>query len=80
VENITQAVARDVLADALVELSDKRVPLVGQVHDELIAEPRETHAAQTLALMTKVMKTPLPWAPGLPLDAKGCVSDRYMKA
>ncbi len=80
VENITQAVARDVLADALVELQKVRVPLVGQVHDELIAEPLEQEADGTLTRMIAVMRKPLSWAPGLPLDAKGAISERYVKA
>jgi DNA polymerase len=80
VENITQAVARDVLADALVQLQKQNVPLVGQVHDELIAEPYEQDAPNTLAKMTAAMRKPLSWAPGLPLDAKGAISDRYVKA
>lgn len=79
VENITQAVARDVLADALVELQALKIPLVGQVHDELIAEPHETHAPFTLETMTAIMRKPLSWAPGLPLDAKGIISARYVK-
>ncbi len=35
-ENITQAVARDVMADAMLTLDD--VPMVATIHDELVAE------------------------------------------
>ena len=78
-ENITQPVARHDMADALVALQNEGEPLVGQEHDELIAEPLEQDAPATLATMTAAMKKPLSWAPGLPLDAKGLIAARYAK-
>jgi hypothetical protein len=41
-ENIVQAVARDVMADALVAMDGRGVPLVATIHDELVAEVPET--------------------------------------
>jgi DNA polymerase len=80
VENITQAMARDVMAQAMVELHDMGVPLVGTVHDELIAEPYARDADDTLAQMLSVMRTTPGWATGLPLAAEGWTGPRYRKA
>ena len=78
-ENITQAVARDAMADALVALHRVKVPLVATVHDELIAEVPLAQAPFIFDLMKDLMsQTPL-WAPGLPMAADGFIARRYMK-
>ena len=75
VENIVQAVARDILAWAMRGLSHCRI--VGHVHDELILEcPRETPVQTVCAQMSQ---TP-PWLPGLPLRAEGYACSFYRKA
>jgi DNA polymerase len=77
VENITQATARDLLADAMLE-ADKLsgVDLLGSVHDEILAEVTG-HAAYARLLAT--MKVVPTWAKGLPLDAAGYVGERFGK-
>jgi DNA polymerase len=76
-ENITQAVARDVMVEAMLQLRD--VPLIATIHDELIAEVGLEEADQVLDRMLTAMRgTPL-WAPGLPVDAAGFVVKRYTK-
>jgi DNA polymerase len=79
VENITQAAARDVMADAMVTLHQRRVPLIATVHDELIAEVPETEAEDTYAVMKRVMCATPVWAPGLPMSADGFIARRYQK-
>jgi DNA polymerase len=77
VENVTQAVARDVMVEAMLKLKD--LPLIATIHDELIAEVGEDEADRTLARMLAAMReTPL-WAPGLPVNAAGFVMRRYQK-
>jgi DNA polymerase len=77
IENITQAVARDVMAEAMTQLAD--VPLIATVHDELIAEVPEDQAELVRdRLLTTMRQTPA-WAPGLPVDAAGFVVRRYQK-
>jgi DNA polymerase len=73
VENATQAIARDVLAEALVRLDDAGYPVIGHVHDELLVESLELE--EITRLMTQVPR----WARGLPLDGEGFVADRYRK-
>jgi len=79
-ENVVQAIARDVLADHMVELHREGVPLVATVHDELIAEVPEDEADATYAAMQKVMRASPAWAVDLPMDAAGFIASRYRKA
>jgi DNA polymerase len=77
VENITQAVARDVLAEAMLALFD--IPLTATIHDELIAEVLDQLAQGLLDSMLSVMRQTPFWAPGLPMDAAGFIVQRYHK-
>lgn len=74
VHNCTQAIARDVLADALLALDDEGFPVAGHVHDEVIVEG--LHDIDTVA---EVMTTASDWTEGLPLDAEGYQCPRYRK-
>lgn len=77
IENVTQAVARDVMVEAMLQLRD--LPIIATIHDELIAEIPEAAADQVLdQMLTAMRRTPL-WAPGLPVDAAGFVVRRYTK-
>ena len=83
VENVVQAIARDVLRDNVLLASKKWMPwatLVGHVHDEGVWLCREEDAEKTLTTAAAMMSAPLPWAPGLLLDAEGVITHRYFKA
>ena len=71
-ENITQAVANDLLRNALRQLSD----VVLHVHDEIVLETSDPDAPNTLK---QVMCTPPDWAAGLPLSAEVETMTRYGK-
>lgn len=79
VENITQAVARDVLAANLSHVEAAGYKIILSVHDELITEvprfPNDFNADGLAALMA----TPPNWAKDLPLAAAGFESSRYKK-
>lgn len=75
VENVTQAVARDILAEALVRLVRSGREVVGHVHDEILVRGPATD----LDAVTKLMVQQPTWAPGLPLDAEGFPTKRYRK-
>ena len=79
VENITQAVARDVLVDKMVALHAQGIRLIAQVHDELVAEAPEADAPHIYNLMQQEMSSPVTWGPLLPLAAAGFVGRRYVK-
>ena len=74
VENIVQAVSRDILAFAMRTLS--HCFIVGHVHDELIIEcPKDVSLDSVCEQMGR---TP-PWMPGLLLRADGYETQFYKK-
>jgi DNA polymerase len=77
VENLTQAVARDVMVEAMLGL--RGLPLIATIHDELIAEVPEDAADGVLDNMLTVMRQTPSWAAGLPVDAAGFIVRRYQK-
>lgn len=74
VENIVQAVSRDILAHAMRTLSYCQI--VGHVHDELIIEC--TPDVSLDAICEQMGRTP-PWIPGIELRADGYECAFYQK-
>lgn len=80
VENCVQAVARDCLAENIGKLEASGCPVVFHVHDEVIIEKDISGPAEKeLERVCGIMSQPIPWAPGLPLNADGWVGDYYTK-
>ena len=77
VENITQAIANDVLRAAMLAAKEDGYPLVLHVHDELVAETPQ--GLFELDSLLRLMERPLHWSAGLPLKAAGYVATRYRK-
>ena len=75
VENITQAVARDCLAESMLALDDAGYTQLATVHDEIIMEMK----GGTLIEAEKIMGEAIAWAPGLPLRGDGFETKYYMK-
>ena len=78
VENITQAVARDCLAESMLALDDEGYLQLATVHDEIIMEAH-TEGNRTLKKAEEIMARPLDWAPGLLLRGDGFETKYYMK-
>jgi DNA polymerase len=78
-ENITQAVANDLLRHALRRLDTMGLGVVLTVHDEIVLEVAETDADQAQETLRRVMTEAPAWAQGLPLDAEVAVMQRYGK-
>ena len=74
VENITQAISRDILCYAMQTL--RTMDIVAHVHDELIIECDERVALS--AVCAQMARTP-PWADGLLLRADGFECNFYQK-
>ena len=75
-ENVTQAVARDILSEALVRLDQRGYSVVGHVHDEILVEGTPRGSIRNIA---QIMTEQPTWAEGLPLAAEGFVCPRYRK-
>lgn len=76
-ENVTQAVARDLLAHALVEMDALGVPAVAHVHDEILVDGGNVDTVA--AIMGEDENFRPAWADGLPLSAEGYNCKRYRK-
>jgi len=77
-ENIVQAVSRDLLGFALLNMDTAGFPVVLHIHDEIIAEVN-TQKNLTFEQFNTIMQTRPQWAAGFPLEAKGYTSRRYEK-
>lgn len=77
-ENITQALCRDLLAVALVEVDAAGWPIVLHVHDEIVTEVPNTPEYTVDKLSALMCKLPS-WAEGFPLAAEGDELMRYAK-
>lgn len=79
VENIVQAISRDLLAYSMQALRKSGFKIVMHVHDEVICEVKEDIQKEQLELMEAIMGEEVPWAPGLPLVADGYTTKFYKK-
>lgn len=80
VENITQAVARDCLCDAMYRIYyDAGLPILMHIHDEIVSEAPDDKAPDALKAMYDIMAVGPDWAKGLPLKGDGYISKYYKK-
>jgi len=78
-ENITQAVANDLLREALRELDRRGLQTVLHVHDEIVLECPVDAAEAVAETLVEVMCAAPSWAEGFPLRAEVKVMQRYGK-
>jgi len=77
VENITQATARDLLAEAMWRIEQAGLAIVGHVHDEVILEVPASSI--TVDEVCAIMNKNPAWADGLPLASAGYQGFHYFK-
>lgn len=78
VENCTQALCRDLLANALLNVEANGYPIVLHVHDEIICETPDLPEYNVAELEWLMCELP-EWAEGFPLVAEGAEMKRYAK-
>lgn len=78
-ENVTQRMARDILAEALLNLEAAGFPVVFHAHDEVILALDRGSAANDFDEAKRVMSVPPAWCPDLPLAVDGAIFDHYTK-
>jgi len=80
VENAVQAIARDIMANAMVAADARNIPVILTVHDEVAAEPRT--GSLTTTEFEKILVSCQPdWVShmGIPLAAEAWIGKRYQK-
>jgi len=76
-ENAVQAIAADLLFEAMMRVEAAGMPIIMSVHDEIVCEvPKGRASAEELE---RVMSIAPVWATGLPLAAEGWVGERFKK-
>ncbi|AHM57274.1 DNA polymerase L [Peptoclostridium acidaminophilum DSM 3953] len=76
-ENLTQAIARDCLAEAMLRLDRAGYKIVAHIHDEVVLDVPKGEGS--LDEVNEIMSYPIGWASGLPLSADGFESEYYKK-
>jgi DNA polymerase len=74
-----QAVAYDILTDAMLRMDAAGIEIIGCTHDEVIVIAPREHGSATLQEMLTIMSAPPAWASDLPLAAEGYHNVRYVK-
>ena len=75
VENITQAVARDIMAESMLALEKEGYDIVLTVHDEIISEVQNGSIERFKTIMENAPK----WAKTLPITVEAYEAQRYRK-
>lgn len=76
VENIVQAIARDILGEVILRARREGMDIVFHVHDEVVVDARP---GQTLADVERLFSTPIAWCRDLPLKGAGYTTPYYKK-
>lgn len=77
VENLVQAVARDLLVDAMFRLEAAGFRILCTIHDEIVCQKSDKHLE--LADVERLMTVVPDWADGCPIAVEGFEAERYRK-
>lgn len=78
-ENITQRIARDIMAEAILRLEAAGFPVYFHAHDEVIVALSRQGAAKALKEAERIMKQNPEWCPDLPIAVEGDLAEHYTK-
>ena len=80
-ENVSQAMARDIFAEGLLRIEDAGLPgrVALHVHDEVVFEVEESLASEVSAELLRLMCVTPDWCEGLPVRAEAKICKEYTK-
>lgn len=81
-ENISQALARDVLACSMLRLAKEKYSIIATIHDEILCEEPTTQVesgVKSIEKLEELLSIAPDWAKDLPLSAEGWAGPRYKK-
>ena len=78
-ENVVQAAARDLLAEAMIRVDEHGHLIVMHVHDEIVTESTTENPKRNLEELISIIEQEPAWASGLPITAEGWYGRRYRK-
>jgi hypothetical protein len=78
-ENVTQAIARDILAESIHDAEEAGYPVVLHVHDEIVPRVPEVQGEAALKFLIDSLSTPPSWGEGMVLGAEGHVAKTLSK-
>ncbi len=79
VENIIQAIARDILVEVIYRLEQRGYPVLFHIHDEIICSVPDAREDECLNAMIEEWRRIPAWLPGLVLDAEGIIGNNLME-
>lgn len=77
-ENVTSAVARDILVNQFPRIEEAGYEIFMQVHDEVVVLAEDT-PEKSAEELSSILSTSFEWSKGLPLAAAGFEAYRYRK-
>lgn len=77
IENVVQAIARDLMAHGMLKAEAAGYPIVLTIHDEAVADTPQGHGS--VADFERLLCDLPAWAKGLPVVAEGFEAQRYRK-
>ena len=77
-QNLSQALARDILADMLLRIEKAGFRILFHVHDEVVLEVDEETAEESKRTIEQIMSTPPHWI-SIPVRSEAKILNRYEK-
>lgn len=78
-ENVTQSVARDLLAESIERLEAEGFHILFHIHDEVVITYGGDNPEEALERVYSIMSFVPPWAEGLPMAADGWIGMYFKK-
>jgi DNA polymerase len=77
VENIVQAMSRDILAEAIYVMEQEGHPVAYHIHDSVVCGVSKKQAAAVGARCAEVLSVAPDWAPGMRLGAETAIEESF---